>query len=65
MSKHVFAAHDQWLKQPGKKGQTHKDSKVRIVRLPPYHSGFSGWDISPYLNKWELIEAKMDAKHIA
>jgi hypothetical protein len=38
-----------------------KDSKVRTVELPP-HKSFSGWDLSRYLNKWELIEEKLKAE---
>jgi len=61
MAHHVLEAHDLWLKAPGAKGQAHKDSNVRTVHLPP-HKSFSGWDISPYLNKWELIEEKLKAE---
>jgi hypothetical protein len=55
MAQNVSQAHDLWLKTPGMKGQVHKESKVRVVHLPPCKS-FSGWDISMYLNKWNLIE---------
>lgn len=58
MAKHVSEAHDQWLKAPGKKGQAHKENTVRTVALPPRKS-FSGWDISPYRNRWDLLEAKL------
>ena len=58
MAKHVSEAHRQWLETPGKKGQPHKDNPVRTVALPPRRS-FSGWDISPYRNRWDLIEAKL------
>jgi len=61
IASNVSKAHDLWLKTPGAKGQAHRDSKVRIVHLPP-HTSFSGWDISKYLNKWELIEEKMKAE---
>jgi len=60
MAHNVSKAHDLWLKTPGAKGQAHKDSKVRTVHLPP-HKSFSGWDISKYLNGWDLIEDKMNA----
>jgi len=60
MAKNVVAAHQLWLETPGAKGQAHKDSKVRTVHLPPYKS-FSGWEISEYLNRWELIEQKLQA----
>lgn len=58
MAHHVSKAHKLWLSTPGAKGQPHKDSKVRTVHLPPRKS-FSGWDISDYLDKWELIEDKL------
>ena len=58
MTYNVSKAHDMWLKTPGAKGQAHKDSKVRTVHLPPQKS-FSGWDVSQYLNRWDLIEEMM------
>lgn len=61
MAHNVSTAHDLWLKTPGAKGQAHRDSKVRTVELPPYKT-CNGWDISQYLNKWELIEEKMKAE---
>ena len=61
MARNVSQAHDLWLKTPGAKGQAHRDSKVRTVHLPPGKS-FNGWDISPYFNKWELIEDKLTRK---
>jgi len=60
MAKHVAEAHELWLSTPGKKGQAHKDNKVRIVDLPPYKS-FSGWDISSYRDRWDLIENVLNA----
>jgi hypothetical protein len=61
MAQNVSKAHELWLKTPGAKGQAHKDSKVRTVHLPP-HRSFSGWDISKYLNRWDLIEEQMKAE---
>ena len=43
-----------------KKGEAHKDNKVRTVHLPPYKS-FSGWDISSYRDRWDLIEKVLNA----
>lgn len=60
MAKNVAKAHQLWLKSPGVKGQEHKDSTVRTVHLPP-HRSFSGWDISEYLDRWDLIETKLGA----
>ena len=58
MAYNVSKGHDLWLNTPGVKGQAHKDNKVRIVDLPP-HKSITGWDISEYLNRWDLIEEKM------
>ncbi|MCJ7682936.1 MAG: hypothetical protein MUO68_01445 [Desulfobacteraceae bacterium] len=58
MAKNVTEAHQLWLKTPGKNGQLHKENKVRTVHLPPYKS-FSGWDISRYKDRWDLIENKL------
>jgi hypothetical protein len=55
MSKNISEAHDLWLKTPGKKGQAHRDNSMRIVHLPPRKSP-AGWDISPYRDRWDLIE---------
>jgi len=57
MADEVTRAHRAWLNTRGAKGQEHKDSKIRVVHLPPRSTG--GWDISPYLNKWDLIEEKL------
>ena len=61
MARNVVEAHLRWLRTPGVKGQAHKDSKVRTVHLPPRKS-FSGWDVSEYLNRWDLIEEKLNAQ---
>jgi hypothetical protein len=55
MAENVAKAHNLWLSTPGKTGQAHKDNKIRTVNLPPYKS-FSGWDISSYRDRWDLIE---------
>jgi hypothetical protein len=60
MAKNVVKAHQLWLKSPGAKGQPHKENKMRTVHLPPYKS-FSGWDISDYANRWDLIDHKLRA----
>ena len=61
MAKNVAETHNLWLASPGKKGQSHVDNTVRTVHLPPYKS-FSGWDISPYRDRWDLIEAVLNAE---
>jgi hypothetical protein len=58
MAKNVFEAHYLWLKTPGKKGQEHNATAMRTVHLPPSKS-FSGWDISIYRERWDLIEQKL------
>lgn len=60
MAENVAKAHQLWLRTPGKKGQAHRDNKVRTVHLPPYKS-FSGWDISEYRERWDLIVDKLKA----
>jgi hypothetical protein len=55
MSKNVAKAHEIWLATPGKKGQPHRDNTVRIVHIPPYNT-LSYWDISPFRDRWDLIE---------
>lgn len=56
MAKHVSMAHQRWLDTPGKNGRVHQDNTVRTVYLPP-HTSFSGWDITQYRDRWDLIEA--------
>ncbi|RJP46134.1 MAG: hypothetical protein C4583_19370 [Anaerolineaceae bacterium] len=58
MAKEISKAHQAWLESPGKKGQEHNDSMIRIVTLPP-HTSFTGWDVSEYQNRWDLIEQKL------
>lgn len=58
MAENVTQQHSAWLQRLGKKGQAHNDNKVRGVLLPPRQSPYD-WDISPYLNRWDLIEDKL------
>jgi hypothetical protein len=60
MAKNVAEGHHLWLSTPGKKGQPHTDNTVRTVHLPPYKS-LGGWDISPYRDRWDLIEVVLNA----
>lgn len=50
--------HHLWLETPSRNGRAHQDNPVRVVLLPPSKSPFY-WDISPYLNRWDLIEEKL------
>src|SRR5436190_9647875 len=59
MAKNVSEAHELWLSTPGKKGQSHKDNRMRIVHLPPRKS-VTGWDISAFRDRWDLIEAVLN-----
>lgn len=59
MSKNVLKGHKIWLETLDKKGQKHKDNTVRTVHLPPYKS-ISGWDISEYRDRWDLLEHKLN-----
>ena len=59
MSKHISEAHLHWYRASGVKGQKHNDSKVRMVRLPPLVS-LTGWDISQFKNRWDLIGEKLE-----
>src|ERR1700736_4199437 len=61
MAKNVSEAHKLWLSTPGRRGQAHTDNTVRIVHLPPRKSP-TGWDISPYRDRWDLIEELLDPK---
>ena len=58
MARNVIKANQLWLKTPGKKGRPHRANAVRTVHLPPYKS-FSGWNVSRYKNRWDLIEHKL------
>jgi hypothetical protein len=54
MARNIKESHERWLATPSKDGGSHKDCKMRTVYLPPYSSNI-GWNISQYLNRWDLI----------
>jgi hypothetical protein len=59
MSQNVKETTEIWKKTPGKKGQTHNpENTIRAVAMPP-RKDLNGWDISPHLNNWKLIEDKL------
>ena len=58
MAKNISEAHQKWIEAPGKDGRAHQDSKVRTVTLPP-RTGFNGWDISEFRDRWDLISEKL------
>lgn len=58
MATNVKESHEKWFQTLGKKGQQHAVTSFRSIQLPPRKSE-NGWDVQPYLNKWELIENKL------
>ena len=58
MATNVSSAHQLWLKAPGKGDRVHQENTVRTVHLPPAKS-FSGWEISEYRDRWDLIGARL------
>jgi len=58
MAMNVIEAHQMFLNSTGLRGQEHKDNTMRTVHLPPFKSR-SGWDISEYRDRWDLIEEKL------
>jgi hypothetical protein len=59
MAQNVAASHNLWLSTPGKKGLPHRDNNMITVCLPP-HKSCSGWEISQYRDRWDLIEAVLN-----
>lgn len=62
MAKRVAEAQEKWLRTPGKNNRVHQDSKVRIVHLPPYKCPMTGWDISAFRDRWDLIDKVLNAE---
>jgi hypothetical protein len=58
MAENVKKQHSDWLKKPGRNGQPHNDNPVRGILIPP-RKLLDLWDISCYLNRWDLIEEKL------
>jgi hypothetical protein len=58
MAENTKKDHSNWFNALGKKGQKRNETDVRMVHLPP-HKSPSGWDISEYKNRWDLIEEKL------
>lgn len=56
MAKNVKNCFQIWLNAPGTRVEKHDpENKVRTIQLPP-KDDLNGWNISKYLNKWELIQ---------
>ena len=62
MSEKISEQHRKWLETPGKDGRKHEESSIRALVLPP-RVGYSGWDISEYEERWDLIEEKLGSPH--
>jgi hypothetical protein len=60
MAENVKRAHQQWLSTAGAKGQARNENSMRTVHLPPLKS-LSGSDISNFHDRWDLIDAKLQA----
>lgn len=57
MAKYMREGHQNWLNKLGKNGRPHEDHDMRFVFIPPKPDDRSGFDITPYLNAWHLIDA--------
>ena len=58
LAENISAAHQNWLKTPGKDGRPHKDNAIRTVKIPPKTTAL-GWSILEYENRWDLIDEKL------
>jgi hypothetical protein len=58
MAQNIGQEHADWLTGTGRKGQQRQDNPVRIVRIPPYRST-GHWDVTPFREQWQLIEAQL------
>lgn len=56
MAREVAAGHKSWLSKLGRKGQPRNATNMRTVRLPP---SSSHWDLTPFTNRWDLIEDRL------
>ena len=60
MARNVKGGHSRWLATPGKYGQPHSENTVRTVHLPPRTNSI-GWSIEQYRDRWDLIDACLNA----
>lgn len=56
MSQMVSSAYKSWLETPGKKGQAHNDSKLRVILLPPHTDKHMVRTVEDYYMRWDLID---------
>ena len=54
MAERVPAAHNAWLKEPGKDGFV-RTSEMLTVTLPPWKN-YLGWSVEEYEDRWDIIE---------
>ena len=60
MSAGIAEDYRHWIETPGRGGRPHSATNtIRAVTLPPKISA-TGWDVSVYANKWELIESRLN-----
>ena len=58
MAKNIKESHIIWETTPGRRGQKHNKNNFRAVIMPPRKCS-NGWNISSYLNRWDLIDEKL------
>lgn len=61
MCREIRSRHKVWLDTPGKGGKKHNDTSIRTVLMPP-HAREGRWDVSRYLNRWDLVAACLKSK---
>lgn len=58
MARNVHEFHNRWLAAPGKNGQAHKDSAVRVVNVSPNAYAYL-WSIEKYREQWHFIDERL------
>jgi hypothetical protein len=58
MAKNIREVYELWVRTPGQKRPHDPENKIRTAPIPP-HKEINGWDISQYLNRWDLIKEKL------
>lgn len=59
MAKNVKEGYEKWYNASGKSGQHHNETSFRSVQIPPLKN-VNGWNIKRFLNRWDLIDAKLN-----
>lgn len=55
VAREVTKSHKLWLSGKRSDGTPRKDSRVRIIHLPP-RTSLAGWSVAKYKGRWDLIE---------